>query len=119
MLWKELQERGFTGGYKMVNIWVREYLQQPGRQSSEREKARRQLFLLPPLTEPVFEGGQHRTDFSDTSEEQTLAVLLEEPLPSPRRLVWLLLRNAESLTEAERQVLSFICLSRVFRLSIH
>jgi len=22
-LWKELKERGFTGGYKMVNIWGR------------------------------------------------------------------------------------------------
>ncbi|MFL5666375.1 MAG: transposase [Ktedonobacteraceae bacterium] len=108
-LWKELKERGFTGGYKMVNIWVREYLQKPGRHSSEREQARRQLFLLPPLAEPAFQEGQHPTAPSDTSEEQTVPVLLEEPLPSPRRLVWLLLRNAESLTEAERKLLSFIC----------
>lgn len=108
-LWRELQERGFTGGYKMVNIWLREYLQKPGHHSSERAKARRRSFLLPPVAEPTFEGVQHQTGPSDTRGEQSDSVLLREPLPSPRRLVWLLLRNEEFLTETERQTLSFIC----------
>jgi hypothetical protein len=86
-LWKELKERGFTGGYKMVNIWVREYLQKPGRHSSEREKARRQLFLLPPPSGPASAGVQRRTDPSDTSGEQAVPVLASRAsslTPSPR-----------------------------------
>ncbi len=108
LLWRELKERGFTGGYKMVNIWLREYLQKPGRHSSAREKARRQLFQLPPLPEPTAERISTQVE---QHQQKALASNrgLEVPLPSPRRLVWLLLRNAEHLNEQERQVLSFIC----------
>ncbi len=107
-LWRELHERGFTGGYKMVNIWLREYLQGPGHHSSERAKARRQFFQLPPLPQPTEEKKDNPAKLYQPAEPAG-DLLLGEPLPSPRRLVWLLLRNAESLTDAERKMLSFIC----------
>lgn len=68
----------------------REYLQKPGHRSSERAKARRQLFLLPPL--PEFAEGEQRQKPAETPAKQqktTSDLVLEEPLPVPRRLVWL------------------------------
>lgn len=110
-LWKELGERGFTGGYKMVNIWVREYLQKPGRQSSEREKVRRSSFLLPRLAENVQDLVQSQESLPSPPEGGS-PVLLEEPLPSHRRLAWLLLKNPAHLDEQEQQILAFICQER-------
>jgi transposase len=107
-LWRELRERGFTGGYKMVNIWVREYLQKPGRHSSEREQARRHSFLLPRLPENAQELMQSRDRLSLPPTEGEPPVLLEESLPSHRRLAWLLLKNPEYLGEQEQQTLAFI-----------
>jgi transposase len=105
LLWRELRERGFTGGYKMVNIWLREYLQQPGRQSSEREQARRRLFQLPPLPEASTE--RIRLQAEPHQQPNLLGDgVPEEPLPSPRRLVWLLLRNADTDSRSERELCS-------------
>ena len=47
LLWREIRDQGFTKGYKVVNTWLREYLQKPGRRSSEQEQARRQAFWQP------------------------------------------------------------------------
>ncbi|MBO0783805.1 MAG: ISL3 family transposase [Ktedonobacteraceae bacterium] len=115
-LWRELQGRGFTGGYKMVNIWLREYLQQPGHHSSERAKVRRHLFQLSPLPQPAKERIQNQGD-QNPPTTATCNLLLEEPLPSPRRLVWLLLRNPEHLNDREQQLLSFICQERAVHLA--
>jgi transposase len=111
-LWRELRERGFTGGYKMVNIWVREYLQKPGRRSSEREKARRDAFRLPDLPPNAKTLLERLNSPALLSKDETSPVLLEEPLPSHRRLAWLLLKNPEHLDEQEQQTRAFICQER-------
>lgn len=116
LLWRELRERGFTGGYKMVTIWLREYLQQPGHASSERAKVRRRFFQLPPLPQPTRERTQNQGE-QDTPPPAIGNLLLEESLPSPRRLVWLLLRNAEHLNEQEQQMLSFMCQEQTVQLA--
>jgi hypothetical protein len=108
LLWREIREQGFTKRYKVVNTWLRESLQKPGRRSSEQEQAQRQIFLT---------AVKEQTD-SRQSEEVSAAlagqagadgrVVLEEPLESPRHLSWLLLRDRASLTSREQQMLAFI-----------
>ena len=108
LLWREIREQGFTKGYKVVNTWLRDYLQKPGRRSSEQEQARRQTFLA---------AVKEQTDSRQSAEgSAALAlqadadgmVVLEEPLESPRHLSWLLLRDRASLTPQEQQMLTFI-----------
>ena len=38
VLYRELQEKGYSGGYKGVNSWLREYFGKPGRKSSSPRK---------------------------------------------------------------------------------
>jgi transposase len=45
LLWQEMCQQGFTHGYKGVNTWLREYLEKPGRNSSQQEIAKRQAFF--------------------------------------------------------------------------
>jgi transposase len=109
LLWREIQAQGFPGGYKMVNIWVREYLEKPGRQSSEREKARRQAFFP--------ESQEEISSLSTRQSSEPISLQtngqgeprVEEPLESPRRLVWLLLRDPSSLNQQEQHRLAFLC----------
>jgi hypothetical protein len=108
LLWREIRDQGFSKGNKVVNTWLREYLQKPGRHSSEQEQARRQTFLA----------SMNKQTDSLQSEEVSAAlplqadadgtVVLEEPLESPRHLSWLLPRDRASLTSQEQQMLAFI-----------
>lgn len=109
LLWREIQAQGFPGGYKMVNIWVREYLEKPGRQSSEREKARRQAFLRENQGEISVSPTKPRSESPSLQTDEQGAPLVEEPLESPRRLVWLLLRDPSSLNQREQHRLAFLC----------
>jgi transposase len=108
LLWREIREQGFPKGSKAVNTWLREYVQKPGRRSSEQERTRR---------EAVLSGVKAESDAPPTQEisasisapagaEET--VLLEEPLESPRHLTWLLLRDRASLKKQEQHMLAFI-----------
>ena len=108
LLWREIRDQGFTKGYKVVNAWLREYLQKPGRRSSEQEQARRKTFLAAVNEQadslPIQEVSGPlvvQTDVGGT-------VVLEEPLESPRHLSWLLLRDRTSLNRQEQQMLAFI-----------
>ncbi len=91
----------------MVNTWLREHLDKPGRNSSEQEKAKRQTF---------FDAVQAEQGMAFSSEERVLETTTQgeytppavEPLDSPRHLTWLLLRRPESLDPHEQQVLTFI-----------
>lgn len=107
LLWQEICQQGFTHGYKVVNTWLREYLGQPGRNSSEQEKAKRQAFLdAVQVEQGMVSSSEEIVLETTTTEEHTpLAV---EPLESPRHLTWLLLRRPESLDPHEQQVLTFI-----------
>jgi transposase len=108
LLWREIRDQGFTKGYKVVNTWLREYLQKPGRRSSEQEQALRANFLA---TVNAAADSLPTREVSDPvavrADADGMAVL-EEPLESPRHLSWLLLRDRASLNHQEQQMLAFI-----------
>ena len=108
LLWREIRDQGFTKGYKVVNTWLRAYLQKPGRRSSEQEQARRQTFLAA-VNEPADSlSVQEVSDPLSVQADAGGTVVLEEPLESPRHLSWLLLRDRTSLNHQEQQMLAFI-----------
>jgi transposase len=108
LLWREIRDQGFSKGYKVVNTWLREYLQKPGRRSSQQEQARRHTFLA------AVNAGADSLSTQEVSNPLPLqadadgTVVLKEPLESPRHLSWLLLRDRASLTLQEQQMLAFI-----------
>ena len=53
LLWREIRDQGCSKGYKVVNTWLREYQQKPGRRSSQLEQTRRQVFLATVPVEAV------------------------------------------------------------------
>ncbi|HEU5380412.1 MAG TPA: ISL3 family transposase [Ktedonobacteraceae bacterium] len=108
LLWQEIAQQGYTYGYKPVNTWVREYLGKPGRNSSEREKARRQAFFDAVQSEQGTVPQPEKGDLEIPSPAEGLLMEVD-PLESPRHLTWLLLRKPEQLTAKEQQVLTFIC----------
>jgi transposase len=91
----------------VVNTWLREYLGKPGRNSSQREIAKRQAFFGAVQVE---QGGVFPTEemAQRTASQGENPPMLVEPLESPRHLTWLRLRDPESLNEQEQQKLTFI-----------
>ncbi|HET8845497.1 MAG TPA: ISL3 family transposase [Ktedonobacteraceae bacterium] len=102
LLWQEIRQQGFAHGYKPVNTWLREYLGKPGRNSSEREQAKRQAFL-----DAVAANGE--TPLPEVPAQAEGVPILVEPLESPRHLSWLLLHTPEKLTVPEQQTVTFMC----------
>ncbi|GHO90152.1 hypothetical protein KSF_002000 [Reticulibacter mediterranei] len=106
MLWKEITHQGFAHGYKVVNIWLREYLGRPGRPSTEEEKAKHQAFMDTVVAEPGLASvGGEAAEATSTPELVENGV---EPLGSPRHLTWLLLRKSESLNQQAQWTLNFL-----------
>lgn len=102
-LWKEIQERGFSGGYKIVNHWLEPRREKPGRKHSLREK---DLLGLSAVEEPgTHSAVQERDSQAVEGVKQTEAAIA---LEAPRHLVWLLIRHASELDEQEQRTLSFI-----------
>jgi len=108
LLWRELRDQGFSKGYKVVNTWLREYLQKPGRRSSEQELSRREILLTSMNAGADYESVPQVSDPLAVPAYADGMVVLEEPLESPRHLSWLLLRDRASLTLQEQQMLAFI-----------
>jgi transposase len=108
LLWREIRDQGFPKGYKVVNTWLREYVQKPGRRSSEQELSRREALLSVVKAGAGSYSTQENSDSLVIQADADGAVLLEEPLESPRHLSWLLLRDRASLTSQEQQMLAFI-----------
>ena len=107
LLWREIHEQGFPGRYSVVKKWLEGRREQPGRLSSEREKAQTKAFFA----ETGEISASHVQKPSPPLVLQAHAestTLLEEPLESPRHLVWLLLRDPSSLDNQEQQMLAFI-----------
>jgi hypothetical protein len=108
LLWREIRDQGLSKGYKVVNTWLREYQQKPGRRSSQEEQARRQMFLADVNAGADALATQKVSDHLAVQADADGAVVLEEPLESPRHLSWLLLRDRTSLNHQEQQMLAFI-----------
>src|SRR5579859_3003236 len=90
-LWKELKAQGFTGSYKLVNRWLAPRREKPGRKHSLREKD-----LL----------GLTQEEETGTYSQQPAAIqqindIEPVTLEAPRHLVWLLLKDPNSLNLEE------------------
>jgi transposase len=97
-LWEELKAQGFRGSYKPVNRWLAPRREKPGRKHSLREKD------LLGLTQAEEAGtySQQPARTHERDEVQTIA------LEAPRHLVWLLLKNPDSLNQEQQRTLAFI-----------
>jgi transposase len=97
-LWKELMSLGFTGGYKVVNRWLAPRREKPGRKHSLREKD------LLGFTEEEETGTYSQQPARVQQNNQVEPVALE----APRHLVWLLLKEPDSLDHEQQRTLEFI-----------
>ena len=118
-LWRDVREQGFLGGYKVVARWLQAqgWQLRKGRFSQARSMQEAFRQSSAPGSTPVQEHEE---------PEQAKAhphVPLEEPVESPRHLVWLLLRDPARLSEAEQDMLTFIrqepTVERAYRLAQH
>jgi hypothetical protein len=107
LLWRDIHAQGFPGRYSVVKKWLEGRREQPGRLSSEREKAQEKAFFaetgeigVPHVQKP----SQPRIGPANADATH----LLKEPLESPRHLVWLLLRDPSSVDNQEQQMLAFL-----------
>lgn len=104
LLWRDVQEQGFSGGYKAVARWLQEqgWQLRKGRSSHARKKGETHQEIISPEKLSLQE---QDVLVQASPQSQTM---LEEPLESPRHLVWLFLHDPERLGKAEQQMLSFI-----------
>ena len=118
-LWRDVREQGFLGGYKVVARWLQAQGWQLRKGRFSRARSMQEAFRQSSTagSTPVQE---------QEEPEQAKAhppVTLEEPVESPRHLVWLLLRDPARLSEAEQHLLTFIrqdpTVERAYRLAQH
>jgi transposase len=100
-LWRDVRKQGFPGGYKVVARWLQTQGWQPrnGRPSTKRGRPVPGKELVATGDTPLHQKAQR---------EQAPASQMQEPLESPRHLVWLLLRDPARLSEEEEHMLTFI-----------
>src|SRR5260370_2192895 len=103
-LWREVREQGFSGGYKVVARWLQAqgWQLRKGRYSQARRMPEPVRPVTAPGTPPPQE--QEQPEQANGSPRATL----EEPVESPRHLVWLLLRDPARLSETDEHMLTFI-----------
>lgn len=103
-LWRDVREQGFQGGYKVVARWLQAqgWQLRKGRYSQARR--------TPERVNPVNAPGTPSLVQQEPSEQAQAhsSAVLEEPVESPRHLVWLLLRDPARLSKKEERMLTFI-----------
>jgi transposase len=100
-LWRDIRRQGFSGSYKVVARWLETQGWHPhkGRPSTKRG-------THVPSNKHNATGDallQHEAQPEPERSSQT-----QEPIASPRQLVWLLLREPADLSEEEAHMLTFI-----------
>jgi len=100
-LWRDVRQQGFPGSYKVVACWMETQGWQPrkGRPSTKRGTH---------VQGKAFAATGDTSLQRDAQGEQAPSRQTQEPLESPRHLVWLLLRDPARLSEAEEHLLTFI-----------
>ena len=103
-LWRDLQEQGYSGGYKGVARWLQEqgWQLRKGRSSQARKREENDKEFTSTAAHSV----QRQVLPLQTSSHSQAP--LQGPLESPRHLVWLFLQDPAQLREADQQMLSFI-----------
>lgn len=103
-LWRDLQEQGYSGGYKGVARWLQEqgWQLRKGRFSQARKREENDKEFT---TTPTLSIQRQALPLQTPSHSQAP---LQGPLESPRHLVWLFLQDPARLREADQQMLSFI-----------
>ena len=103
-LWRDVREQGFQGGYKVVARWLQAqgWQLRKGRYSQARR--------TPERVNPVNAPGTPSLVQQEPSEQAQAhsSAMLEEPVESPRHLVWLLLRDPARLSKKEEHMLTFL-----------
>lgn len=97
-LWEELKAQGFRGSYKPVNRWLAPRREKPGRKHSLREKD------LLGLTQAEEAGTSSQQPPRTQEHDEAQTIFLE----APRHLVWLLLKDPDSLDQEQQRTLAFI-----------
>lgn len=103
-LWRDLQKQGFSGGYKVVARWLQAQGWQLQKGRSSQARRIEEYHKKGSAAENAVSQGQQPAPEVPSSSSTTL----QEPLESPRHLVWLLLRDPAHLNRSEQQMLSFI-----------
>lgn len=103
-LYRELQQQGYVGSYKSVSRWLQAQGLVPRRYTLGQ--------AFQPLSgTPLVERDEQGTDEIDgtIAASSPMTILhFDGPLPAPRQLAWLLVRDFSSLEEQERHTLSFL-----------
>ena len=97
-LWEELKAQDFRGSYKLVNRWLAPRREKPGRKHSLREKD------VLGLTQEEETGTYSRQPARTQESNGVQSVALE----APRHLVWLLLKDPDTLDQEQQRTLEFI-----------
>ena len=98
-LWRELQQQGFSGTYKVLQRWVSLHRDQPRRLLSQREKQRLAATIGPEESLPYQPLKVAQPELVGPGTE---------PLPSPRQLAPLFIKRTSKLSRAEQGWLRFI-----------
>ena len=85
-LWQALQAEGYTGSVHTVRHWVQQRRLEPA-----------------PHTKP-----EYRAKYTVEPQQVVPLVAAQRRLPSVRQLAWLLLNNADDLSEDKRQLLDLV-----------
>lgn len=104
-LYRELQEQGYGGSYKSVSRWLQAQGLVPRRYTlGQAPQPLPQVSSDRQWDEEAYAEMQGTTEASSPME----VLHFEGPLPSPRQLAWLLVRDRANLEEQELYTLSFL-----------
>jgi transposase len=103
-LWRDVREQGFLGGYKVVARWLQAQGWQLHKGRFSQATRMQEAFMQNSTPGPTPVQGYQESEQAQANPQ----VVLQEPVESPRHLVWLLLNDPARLSEAEHQMLTFI-----------
>ena len=103
-LWRELREQGFSGSYKVIARWLQSQGWQLRKGRFSQARRMQEPFMQTATVGITLPEVPEQAEQAKTRTQATL----EEPLESPRHLVWLLLRNPAQLNQFEEHMLCSI-----------
>jgi transposase len=86
-IWRSLQQQGYTGSAQTIRRWVQARRQEPA-----------------PHTRP-----DYRARYTVAPEDLLSQTAAARPLPGPRQLVWLLIKDVQQLNAEETHILEQLC----------
>lgn len=103
-LWRDVRAQGFSGSYKVIARWLQAQGWQLRKGRFSQASRMQEPFMQTAAPGATLPEVPEQPEQAPTSPQATL----EEPLESPRHLVWLLLRDPAQLSQIEEHLLRFI-----------